>query len=146
MRYVGQGYEITVPVPAGPYGKGSAGALEEAFAARYAALFGQHLPRVAIEVLTWRLRAMGPAPAVSLRRGDAGPGSADAALTGKRPVYFADAGGFVEAAVFARARLGPGAEIRGPAVVEERESTAVIPPGARASVDAQANLVMELPR
>ncbi len=146
MRYAGQGYEITVSVPGGPYGKGSTGALEEAFAVRYGALFGQHLPRVAIEVLTWRLRAMGPAPAVSLRRGDAGPGSADAAFRGARPVYFADAGRFVEAAVFNRAQLGPGAEIQGPAVVEERESTAVIPPGARASVDAQANLVIELPR
>ena len=47
-------------------------------------------------------------------------------------------------AVYDRYRLAPGAAFAGPALVEERESTCVIPPGAQVSVDKHRNLVIEL--
>jgi N-methylhydantoinase A len=51
----------------------------------------------------------------------------------------------VETPVFDRYKLGPGATFPGPAIVEERESTAIVPPGARATIDAHHNLVIEFP-
>jgi len=68
----------------------------------------------------------------------------DHALKGRRPAFFAEAGGFVEAAVYDRYRLGPGASFQGPAIVEERESTAVIGPGGRCRVDDHLLLLVEL--
>src|SRR3989442_919086 len=50
-------------------------------------------------------------------------------LKATRMAYFAEAGGFVETPVYDRDALGPGARCTGPAIVEERESTAVVGPG-----------------
>jgi N-methylhydantoinase A len=60
-------------------------------------------------------------------------------------VYFPEAGGFTATPVYDRYRLVPGARLSGPAVVEERESTAVVPPGAEALIDPHWNLVISLP-
>ena len=59
---------------------------------------------------------------------------------------FAEAGGFVDCPVYDRYALAAGTKLTGPAIVEERESTTVLPPGVTATVDECANLVAELPR
>ena len=61
-----------------------------------------------------------------------------------RPVYVADAGGFVTCPVFDRYRLGAGAIVTGPAIVEERETTVVLLPGDVARVDPYGSLVVDL--
>src|SRR5216110_1317809 len=66
-------------------------------------------------------------------------------LKAPRMAYFAEAGGFVETAVYDRYALDPGAEFTGPAIVEERESTAVVGPGARCRVDDGLALIVEIP-
>ena len=53
-------------------------------------------------------------------------------------------GGMTEVTVYDRYRLGPGAAFTGPAIVEERESTTVIGPGAAVTIDAEGNLVVEI--
>ena len=67
---------------------------------------------------------------------------ADSARTGARPAFFG--GSFVDTAVFDGARLGPGAEVRGPALVEEPFTVIVVPPGARARIDDAGNYDLEL--
>jgi N-methylhydantoinase A len=66
-------------------------------------------------------------------------------VKGARPAYFAESGGFVDTTVYQRDRLGPGDEVRGPAVVEEEGSTLVIGPGGTARVAHTGNLVVTLP-
>jgi len=67
------------------------------------------------------------------------------ALKGTRRAYFRERSDFVETAVYDRARLAPGDEVRGPAVVEEEGSTLVIGPGGSARVATSGNLVVTLP-
>ena len=74
--------------------------------------------------------------------GEAGGGGA---VKGTRPVYFPEPRGFEETTVYDRARLAPGDEIRGPAVVEEEGSTLVIGPGGAARVAPSGNIVVTLP-
>jgi N-methylhydantoinase A len=69
--------------------------------------------------------------------------AADSARTGTRPAYFGD--GFVDATVFDGARLGPGAEVQGPALIEEPFTVVVVPPGGRARLDDSGNYQLELP-
>ena len=76
-----------------------------------------------------------------LARDGRGPGAGQRA----RRAYFAEAGGFVETPVYDRYALEPGSAFSGPAIVEERESTAVLGPGARCRVDAGLALVVEVP-
>ena len=67
---------------------------------------------------------------------------ADAARRGTRPAHFGD--GYVDTAVYDGAGLGVGAEVHGPALVEEPFTVLVVPPGARARVDEAGNYVLEL--
>jgi len=67
------------------------------------------------------------------------------AVKGTRKAYFPERRGFEETTVYDRARLTPGDEIAGPAVVEEDGSTLVIGPGGTAKVAASGNLIVTLP-
>ncbi|MFI5587833.1 hydantoinase/oxoprolinase family protein [Amycolatopsis sp. NPDC051758] len=134
MRYSGQGYEIRVPVHGGSWPD----TLINEFTATYRALYRRTGPAVGVEVLNWRVVSSGPAPDVTLRlAASESPGDVH---KGTRKAYFPSAGGFVDTAVFDRYRLKPGDRVDGPAIVEERESTVVVPPGAHCVVRADAGL------
>ena len=66
-------------------------------------------------------------------------------VKGTRRPWFAEAAGWVRTPVYDRYALGPGATFEGPAIVEERESTAVIGPGARCRVDDGLTIVVSMP-
>ena len=61
----------------------------------------------------------------------------------RRPVYFAEAGGYVDCPIYDRYALPAGASLAGPAIVEEFDSTTVVHPGYAAEVDAYGNLILE---
>jgi N-methylhydantoinase A len=138
MRYVGQGFEITVPLPQRSH---DVGALRDAFAAMYVRTHGRMGPDVSLEAISWRVLSRGPEPA--LRLSTTASGTPHDALKGERSAYFADRG-FTSTPVYDRYRLGPGAALTGPAIVEERESTTVVPPNAEARVGADGSLILEL--
>jgi N-methylhydantoinase A len=146
MRYVGQGHEVEAPIPLGNLSGGSVGQITSAFERAYRALYHRLPQGVALEALNWRVTVSGPAP--HLPRAVAASGrDADvrAAIKTIRPAYFAETNGFVGTPVYDRYALSPGAVFRGPAIVEERESTAVLGPSARCRVDGTLTLVVELP-
>ncbi|MEU8637002.1 hydantoinase/oxoprolinase family protein [Amycolatopsis sp. NPDC048633] len=134
MRYAGQGYEIRVPVHGGSWPE----TLIDEFTATYRALYRRSGPEVGVEVLNWRVVSSGPAPDVTLRLNAQVTGGD--ARKGSREAYFPSTGGFVDTAVFGRYRLQPGTRVDGPAIVEERESTVVVPPGAHCVVRGDAAL------
>ncbi len=146
MRYVGQGHEVEAEVPGGLLGPASPALITAGFEAVYRTLYGRNPLGVAIEALNWRLVASGPDPEST----SAGPAARDgtptvtgARATRTRAAYFPAAGGFVSTPVYDRYLLVPGATFAGPAIVEERESTTIIGPGARVRVDAARTLVAE---
>jgi N-methylhydantoinase A len=141
MRYVGQGHEIPVPLPDGPLDATHAAALQSAFEEVYRELYERLGPPVPLEILNWRVVASGPRPDVRLQVRQQAGGDA---RKGERPAYFPEAGGFVATPIYDRYQLAPGAQLVGPAIVEERESTVIVGPGARCYVDEQYNLVVEL--
>jgi N-methylhydantoinase A len=144
MRYVGQGYEIPVPIPGGTLDESRLPEIVQAFYDVYADRYSRHRTDVPVEALTWRVVASGPAPGVDLHAQHGIGSTAATAVKGERQAFFPEARSFLTCTVFDRYRLGPGAEFTGPAIVEERESTIVVGPSARARVDEFLNLVMEL--
>jgi N-methylhydantoinase A len=144
MRYLGQRYEVTFPLPVqGPLDPSGISALEDAFYVAYRRQFGREIREVPVEAVNWRLTVAGPRPVVGLRwRGHRANRSTP--LKNHRPVYFADAGRFIECAVYDRYSLEPDAKVEGPAVLEDRESTAVVPPGGCAVVDTFKSLIIQL--
>lgn len=141
VRYRGQGEGVTVALGAGLERRPEA-QVREAFEAAYVRLYGRRPPGVEPEVLTWRVRVSGPRPALAARLDGVASGPA---RKGRRPVWSEERRAFVDAGVWDRYRLAPGARIEGPAIVEERESSAVIGPGGAGVVDGHGNLVVEVP-
>jgi len=143
MRYVGQGYEIPVRLPDEKLGEHCTSEILAAFEESYRRLYGRLGPPVAIEITNWRVSCSGPKPKLRLDIGPQGSGGVHSQKN-VRQVYFPELGGFVETSVFDRYRLAPGAIVEGPAVIEERESTAIIGPNSRGRVDEHWNLIVEL--
>jgi 5-oxoprolinase (ATP-hydrolysing)/N-methylhydantoinase A len=137
MRLVGQLHEINVPIPTGRLDASAYETIRKAFEDVYTARYTLVPAGAELEVLSFRVRASGPKPQLSIRQADV-PDSADGALKGHRKAYFGD--GFVVAAIYDRYRLTPGIEISGPAIIEERESTTLVPPGDALTVDGSGNL------
>jgi N-methylhydantoinase A len=133
MRYVGQGFEVTVPIE----GALDADGFRRAFEAVYVRTHGRVGPDVPLEAISWRVLTHGPVP--PLRLGSAGAG--EDALKGRRTAFFGEP---VETPVYAREALAAGTAFNGPAIVEERESTTVVPPGASVRVGEDGSLVMSL--
>lgn len=137
MRLAGQMHEISVPLP--PPGAITGAAVAAAFEAAYTARYAALQAGAVIEAVSFRVTATGPVPTLSL---DRGPPSAGPARKGERPAWFGS--GFLPTPVYDRYALPPGAEIPGPAIVEEREATTVIGPGDTLTVDAAGNLRIAL--
>jgi N-methylhydantoinase A len=145
MRHVGQGYEISVPLPElDPADPAFLKELLARFHANYVALYGRAVTGTDAEVITWRIRASGPKHEVSLAglRGEAG--AVRDPRKGTRPVFFSELGKYVETPVYDQYALLPGVPVEGPAIIEQRESTVVMGPNATASLDAEHNLIMLL--
>jgi len=143
MRYLGQGHEVDVEIPAGPLGPGSLDAITAAFEAAYRLLYSRTPQGVPLEALNWRAVVSGPRPDLTIAGGTASGTVAVPAPKKHRAAYFPEARGYVETPVYDRYALGPGARLEGPAIVEERESTTVIGPDAVITVDAQRTLIAE---
>ena len=140
MCYSGQGFQIPVPVPTGTLAKESEQVIEESFKREYTRLFGRTVGTVRLETYNWRLFARTQVPPVQLARRAASGGDP---LKGKRPIYLPEERGFIEVEVYDRYRLEAGKSHDGPAVVEEKESTAIIGPQSRFFVDDNGNLIIE---
>lgn len=139
MRLLGQYHEIEVELPDEPLGAEILPALINAFEQAYARRYGRMLEGLAIEALHWRMTATGPESSVIVNPSPLSAELAESAVKAHRPVYY-PAAGYVNTPVYDRTRLLPGMQLTGPAIVEERESTAVIWPGDRARVDAYGSL------
>jgi hypothetical protein len=135
MRLTGQMHEINVPLPVGTIDDGSLGAIRAAFAQVYTRRYTSFYGEAAIEAVSFRVRVLGPAPELSLRQAG---GAGLHKQKGARQVWFGD--GFVEAKVYDRYALAPGDTLEGPAIVEEREATTIVPPGDTLHVDPNLNL------
>jgi N-methylhydantoinase A len=143
MRYEGQGYGVEVPLPSEMGPDALLGAAPQLFARRYREIFGTDLGKREVEIVDWKVEALGPSPpSVEFDLRDI---SAAAPRTkGSRLAYFHEASGFLNCPIFNRYGLVPGDRIEGPALIEENESTCVLPPGDLLQVDHRLNMVIEI--
>jgi N-methylhydantoinase A len=142
MRYVGQGHEIVVPLPARDLVAGDAALLREAFQREYVALFSRTIPHAEVEILTWSLmvstepeRAAVTASAVA---------AVDAPVEhGRCRLFDPETGSFIGAPVYWRPDLALGARFSGRAVIAEDETTTFVTPAFDGAVNARGCIVLE---
>ena len=142
MRYVGQSFELTIPLSS--TAEVSAGVFAKVVAQFHEAherAYGFNAPDEPVELVNLRLTAVGKIgkPQLHELSTNGAPGSAE---KGRRQVYFAESDGFVDCPIYDRYRLRPGEIIAGPAIVEEFDSTTVIHPGYVARVDKFGNMLL----
>jgi N-methylhydantoinase A len=137
LRYVGQQNEVTVPFQADPRAARDTTGIAAAFEAAYIAQYGVAPSHVPAEIVSWRLTAQGPANAET----DAAilPTGAPVSASRQRRVALWPDAGLVD--VWQRSALPAGQTIDGPAIVEERETTIVLPPDWRAEIDSLGCIV-----
>ena len=138
MRYTGQQTEVTVALDGDPAENRDRNDLRRRFDAGYEALYGVRLDDMDVEVVNWRVTAHGGETG---REAQFEPAGTPAEAKGARSVYLA--GDEVEVPVFDRSKLGTAQAIRGPVIVEERETTVFVLPGWQLSVDADGSLIAD---
>lgn len=137
VRYAGQSHELTVDVPSGADGTVMIATFHDAHVQRY----GYAQPQAPVELVTLRLSAMATSRPPALRAYARGPAAADAARVGGKTVWFRD--GPMTTLLYDRARLRAGHQFDGPAVVNQYDTTTLVPPGWVAWVDERGNLILE---
>ncbi|SCX57951.1 N-methylhydantoinase A [Klenkia marina] len=143
LRYVGQAFEVRVPVPDGDLDDAALATVAEAFHAAHRQLYGYDFaadPRQAVEWVNLRVSGIGPIRRPDLvARPDRTEGSVADAVSGSRRVFFDE---WVDTPTYTRTDLQPGDVVVGPAIVEEFGSTVPVHPGFVATVDSYSNLLL----
>ena len=140
-RYAGQGNEVTVWVAEGSTWDLDDTGVLAAFETEYRRIFGLTIPDVPIEVVTWRLAISADADPVEPHPVAPGTGATPFRT---RPVVFGRAHAAVDTPVYRRGDLGAGDRFDGPAIVEERETTAVVRPGWSVEVGTDGSMIATL--
>ena len=157
MRLRGQMHQISVPLPDEPLSPENLPVVLDAFAAEYQRRYTHLYEGAEVEVLNWRVVCTA-APAAGLsarlaggeekRAGGGGAGGGGAgekgALKGHRRAWVPGRGAFADVPVHDRYAMDPGTVVEGPAIVEEREATTIVPDACTLTVDAGRNLVLSL--
>ena len=130
LRYFGQQNEVTITFPVDPRTTRDGADITRIFEAAYLAQYGVLPSHVPVEIVSWRLTATGPEISAELTEK---PSFGTGAAKGARRVSLWQPDQMVP--VHERAELGAGQRLAGPAIIEERETTIVLPPGWTAVVN-----------
>src|SRR5579875_3175389 len=143
MRYRKHGYELRVPLPEGALSAAQRKTIRAAFEEVYKALYGHTVANAPVDVISWRVIALGPKPKLRLR--PAAGRARDAMAKGSRAVYLPERKAYAQVAIYDRYAMAEGAVIEGPAILEEREATVVVTGRAAIRVDPWGNLLVDMP-
>lgn len=138
LRYQGQSFELQIPVP-DVSREGTIEALAQAFHHEHKRTYGHSHDSDIIEVVNARIRARIPVRAPALPALDVTSRSGE---TKKRSAYFGPLCGVMETPVVARAELV--GRMSGPLIIEEYDTTIIVPPGTSVQLDSGGNVVLDV--
>jgi len=142
MRYLGQGHEISVPLPARKLTAADAARLRASYESRYEQQFGLRISDVPVEFLTWSVNVSTVSPEEDF---PVSRGAKSKAISSQNRAVFDPASGKLEAVpIFLRASFAPGMQLAGPALVVEPQTTTLVPRGWRCGVAAAGHLILEI--
>ena len=133
LRYMGQGHEVPVEVPA----DFDPEKLKAAFEVAYRALFGRTIANAAVEAMSWSLSLAAPARAE--RMTERATGGTEPT---PRTLFIPESETTADVSAYPRAALTDGVSIEGPALITEAATTTVIPSGYSAALNADGHLIL----
>ena len=147
LRYLGQAHEVSIEIPAELVENVCTvdlSAIVSIFHTRHKELFGYAQEKAPVELITLKVKASCPNKNRKHFKIEVGGKDSLAAKKGTRPVYFEEYKGFKECETYNRYLLKANNEIMGPAIVEQKDTTIVLPPNTWGRVDAFGNLIIEI--
>lgn len=143
MRYTGQWRSLSVSCSRPTK---SVEAVRDRFHREHERTYAYSNPDQAVEIYGLQVTGVGVVEKPSFPEIDTGDADDDFDVTRQktREAYFEESGQFVETAVIDRTALGAGVSFDGPAIVEQMDSTVVVPPNATAEVDRTGNIIIEV--
>ena len=142
LRYTHQGSEVTVAFGAAKVTKEAIDGVIDGFHTHHEQLYGFALDQP-VEIVTLRVAASGDVGSVEMPLRPSGLVGPEQAIAGQRPVFFDEAGGFVDCKIYDRDLLASGSGIEGPAILEGMDSTVLINPGWTGQIDGYGNCIMQ---
>ena len=134
MRFIGQGFEVNVPVPNGDFSRLTKDDIHGYYDARYEVLYGRTFD-APLEFVSFRVNARLSERPLQLPKIEKNVASLKDTIKGRRQAYSPIARDFIPYTVYDRYSLFPGATLDGPAIVEEMESTTIVGEDASVSAD-----------
>jgi N-methylhydantoinase A len=145
LRYVGQGYELRVPFPAGDVDTAGLEEVWRRFHEAHRMEYGRAFETSPIEIVNLRVTGVGRLPKLTQPAPPSGGALADAKVKVGACVFrVGDRLQSHDTTFYQRHLVAPGAKIASPAIILQQDSTTVIPPGMRAEVDAIGNIIIEV--
>ena len=135
MRFVGQGSETNVQIPEREFARMKKEEVRRRFDEVYEKLYGRTYPDSDVEFINFKVRASLPERLIQFPRIGGNGKLPDEAMKGKRKAYSPIARDFISYTVYDRYKFSPNAKFRGPAIIEEKESTLIVGEDASISVD-----------
>ena len=143
-RYVGQGHEIRVSVPVKTLTRADGAKLKAEFERLYEQVYGLKIPNQEAEAITWSVTVS--SQAVKPKRAAKASPKAAPKPRSKRTIYDPALGRQVQAPVYWRFDMQPGAAIKGPAIIAEDETSTIVGANFKASVNSLGYIVLERTR
>ena len=143
LRYVGQGHCLRIELEEGPLTQADGSALKDRFESRYRSVYGLTIDGLGVQSVSWSVTvssAVPPDSGAAMPATRTPPGDC---ARGSRTIYDAALGTFLDCPVYSRIEIEPGAEIAGPAIIAEDETSTFVPANFRAEINSSRYIVME---
>ena len=141
MRYMGQNYEQNVPIASGAVTESTLADVFERFHRQHEDFYGYSIPGEVMELVHFNVSVIGEVPKVTLPKLDSGPANGSGPAAHRRVIF--EGAGPIDCPVYQREALAAGTVIRGPAIVDDVDSTVVLPKEMRLSVTERGLLIIE---
>jgi N-methylhydantoinase A len=143
LKYANQTFTLTVEVDSGRFSQASSAAVRERFHQKHEAMYGLRFEQEPIEIVNLRVSVIGKLQSMRIEKSAARSGMLKDALKGSREVFFfGEQSGFRRSPIYDSERLPAGAAIEGGAVIEQENSTIIVPPTYTAKIDDYRNTII----
>ena len=142
-RYSGQSFELPISIQNNISKNDCISLIRNQFNAVHKSFYGYDKPTEEIELVTFRIKASLPSTQPHLINPSESKFEKMPTAQGSRRAYFTTTDSFIECPIYRRTELGHGCQIHGPAIIEQMDTTTIIPPDFQMYVDPWENLILQ---
>jgi len=142
VRYLGQGHELTIPINPGKLSTNDVEELREKFEELYHQIYGLNLPEMEVEAISWSVTVKSP-EATTIHKNSEGMDQTEPESIGLREVFDTNQERLEQAKVYNRSDLCAGQSIHGLCVIQEPETTVIVPQGFIGWMNPFGHIILE---